>query len=266
MQSIYHAANSIDAHVLVQRLAGHDIEAFVEGENLQSAGGEMAFGATVRVVVDGENVDQARALVKVFEEEKRAANTEPAAPIGPARSALLNILLGAFLGAGAMLMWHHTPTNKVEEDINGDGEADLYYVYAPSGHVVRIDADRNFDGKLDAIYQYDNGGHPQSGELDEDFDGRFDLSEEYLRGALSAQQLNPNGNIQEVRSFHYGVLNQIEYLDASSGTPRKRARFRAGRLESADLDTDLDGKFDTRVQYNVQGDEQGRSFIGAPGL
>lgn len=63
MQTVHHASNAIEAHLLVDLLHQQGIAAFIEGEYLQGAVGELPASGLVRVVTAEADVPQAQALV-----------------------------------------------------------------------------------------------------------------------------------------------------------------------------------------------------------
>ncbi|MBX3712978.1 MAG: DUF2007 domain-containing protein [Lysobacter sp.] len=67
MQIIYRAANLADAHLVRQLLESEDIPAFVQGEYLQGAVGELPANTEVFVHVHDAQVDAARAVVADWE-------------------------------------------------------------------------------------------------------------------------------------------------------------------------------------------------------
>lgn len=71
MQIVYRAANLADAHLLRQLMEAEGIPAFVQGEYLQGAVGELPANTEVLVRVPDEHVDAAREVVDDWE------NSEP---------------------------------------------------------------------------------------------------------------------------------------------------------------------------------------------
>ena len=62
MKQIYRAANPVDAQLIVDLLAADGIAAFIQGQYLSGAVGEL-----LRVWVADESVDRARVLIAVRE-------------------------------------------------------------------------------------------------------------------------------------------------------------------------------------------------------
>ncbi|MBL8264281.1 MAG: DUF2007 domain-containing protein [Xanthomonadaceae bacterium] len=67
MQIVYRAANLSDAHLLRQLMEAEGIPAFVQGEFLQGAVGELPANTEVFVVAPDEHVEAARAVVDDWE-------------------------------------------------------------------------------------------------------------------------------------------------------------------------------------------------------
>jgi predicted metal-dependent HD superfamily phosphohydrolase len=63
MKQAYHAANVVDAQLLVDLLASEGIAAFTQGQYLSGAVGELPAGELLRVWVADEDVDRARAVI-----------------------------------------------------------------------------------------------------------------------------------------------------------------------------------------------------------
>ena len=64
---IYRAANIADAHLIRQLLEAESIPAFIQGEYLQGAVGELPANTEIRVHVADENAEAARSIVDEWE-------------------------------------------------------------------------------------------------------------------------------------------------------------------------------------------------------
>lgn len=73
MQIIYRAANLADAHLVRQLLESGGVPAFVQGEYLQGAVGELPANTEVFVHVHDAHVDAARAVVADWESSEPVA-------------------------------------------------------------------------------------------------------------------------------------------------------------------------------------------------
>ena len=67
MITIYRAANITDAHLIRQMLEGDGIHAFIQGEYLQGAVGELPANTEILVHVADENAETARVIVDEWE-------------------------------------------------------------------------------------------------------------------------------------------------------------------------------------------------------
>ena len=67
MKTVYEAANSVDAHIVLNMLRAYGFEGQVSGDFLQSGAGELqAFGAVSVWVID-EHFDEARKVVEEWQ-------------------------------------------------------------------------------------------------------------------------------------------------------------------------------------------------------
>lgn len=67
MLNIYRAANIVDAHLIRQMLEAKGIPAFIQGEYLQGAVGELPANTEILVQVANASADAARAVVEEWE-------------------------------------------------------------------------------------------------------------------------------------------------------------------------------------------------------
>jgi hypothetical protein len=96
MQVVYEAENLIDAHLVRGRLEGEGIDAFVRGEHLTGAMGELPVGGLLAVCVAEHDLEQARSLLADWAAEAAAAepddqsetDSDPETGSGLARSTL----------------------------------------------------------------------------------------------------------------------------------------------------------------------------------
>jgi hypothetical protein len=103
MQSVYDAANAIEAHMIVHLLGQAGIYGRVEGEHLQGAMGELPATGIVRVCVNADAVDAARRVIRDWE---AAQPVEAAPPVAaPGAQKFSYFVAGVIVGAlGAMLL------------------------------------------------------------------------------------------------------------------------------------------------------------------
>lgn len=113
MQIVYRAANLADAHLLRQLMEAEGIPAFVQGEFLQGAVGELPANTEILVHAPDEHVGAARAIVHDWEssepvgfEDEALDATDPAEPTSAQRHAIVLkrlLLFVAVVVGGAMV-------------------------------------------------------------------------------------------------------------------------------------------------------------------
>jgi hypothetical protein len=67
MKTIYTASHIVDAHMIVNLLAQYELKAFVQGEYLQAAAGELPAGQLIRVEIAEPFYEQAKAILQEWE-------------------------------------------------------------------------------------------------------------------------------------------------------------------------------------------------------
>lgn len=67
VKTAYDAANNIDAHLVMHQLQQAGIDARIEGEFLQGGIGELPAAGNVRVIVDDQDLAEARAVIADWE-------------------------------------------------------------------------------------------------------------------------------------------------------------------------------------------------------
>jgi hypothetical protein len=67
MKTIYTASHIVDAHMIVNLLEQYELKAFVQGEYLQAAAGDLPAGQLIRVEVDEVFYEQAKAILHDWE-------------------------------------------------------------------------------------------------------------------------------------------------------------------------------------------------------
>lgn len=264
MRTVYEAANAVEAHMLADLLKQEGLQAHVRGEHLQGAAGGLPVAGLVRLDVDEASHDRARALIAQWE-----ATQVPPGPKerpAPARFARTKVFMaGLALGVVGTWAFLRAPATSDGIDHNRDGVIDERWIYSASGTAMRYEADRNLDKKVDLRQEFNERGQIASSESDDDFDGVFETRTRYRNSnvEVSESDFDRNG-IPEVRWNHEnGVLRGIETIVATRGLPSRVDRFEGNRIVSTDLDTDDDGKLDTRLIYSPMGLEASRSRLAS---
>ncbi len=85
MQTVYEAANMLEAHMVAGMLDQQGIAAWVLGDMLQGAIGEVPAGSLARVTTRAEDADRARDIIREWEQQQPA-------PTGPAPDTTLRSL------------------------------------------------------------------------------------------------------------------------------------------------------------------------------
>jgi hypothetical protein len=103
MRPVYEAAHGVEAHMIADLLRQEGIAGLVQGEYLQGAVGGLPAAGLVRVVVDDDDFDRARAVIdgwlaaQVADEPRRAPSAVAAAAQWSWFAA--GLLVGAFAAA-----------------------------------------------------------------------------------------------------------------------------------------------------------------------
>jgi hypothetical protein len=249
MQTVYSAANSLEAHMIVGMLQQQGIVAHVLGEHLQSAAGELPLAGLVRVQVNDEDHERALQIVRAWEMAQPVAAPVP----GRSRQILAPVL--TFVAGCVLtgLVFNHSSENAL--DYNGDGIADEHDYYVQDV-ISRVENDRNHDGKIDEIYFYDKAGRLQRQESDDDFNGYFESKGEFAAGQPVSwtQDFDQNGVIDTRGSMPTASIEYIEVLNEKTGAVLRKSRLCLGRLSAELVDSDNDGKLDRADIYNPLGD------------
>ena len=267
---VYRAANIADAHLIRQLLEAEGIPAFIQGEYLQGAVGELPANTEILLHVADENADAARAIVDEWESaepvlleedaaEKSTVTGTPSSPPAPKRGMPMvwivgSSVFGAILGAGLTWTLLHAPRPPSEIDYDRDGRADQFFYYFGE-RVERIEMDRNRDGKIDQTLYYDSNGFIARGESDDDFDGRIDGHAHYKHGQIidSDVDFDGDGRPEYRAEYRFDVILRDEFMGAD-GVLVKRIQYKNGWPHSDEFDSDGDGRLDTKRQYDRRGE------------
>lgn len=250
MQTLYQAANAVEAHMLQDLLRQEGVATEIEGAYLQGAIGELPASGLVRLVVDDAQYARGREIIERWEAQA-VVEPVPPRPRSTASRSLLAGCVGLAIGVAGSAWFFRSPMSVDGIDHNRDGVLDERWTYSPSGAPLGVQIDRNLDGKVDYIARYDVRGQIESAEADDDFDGRFETRIRYRAGNVETQDVDTDGDsYADLRStFVNGVLSFSEFVDARTGLPVLVEHYRLGRMQYADADTDGDGRLDTRTHY-----------------
>lgn len=254
MKTLYQAANSLEAHMIVHMLEQQGIKGRVDGEYLQGGVGELPAAGLVRVVVPEEDYTAAKAIVDRWDASQPASQPH-AAPV-KAAGRLSAFLLGAVLGGGAIFALYHAPIARDGIDHNRDGKVNDKWVYSATGRVLKNEVDRNNDGKVDYVARFGTDGAIYKLEQDDDFDGVFETVTAYRFGNPHVSETDTdNDGYRDLRTnFVNGVLDSVEYIYPATGYPQRIEYLKLGKITHAEIDVDKDGKMDKRLRYNDIGE------------
>jgi hypothetical protein len=256
MKTVYEAANAIEAHMLQDLLRQQGITTRLDGEFLGGAVGELPAGRLVRLVAEDEQVAAARAAIERWEatqvDEPASAAAEGRRRGGRAWTAAA---LALAVGIGGSWAFFRTPATVDGIDHDRDGVLDERWIYSPAGTLVEARIDRNVDRQTDLVQRYDRRGQIASAESDDDFDGRFETHLRYERGNVASGDTDTDGDgLPDLLTFYeHGVLKSQDFVDARSGRVLRREHLRLGRVETTELDSDGDGRLDTRLHHDRSG-------------
>ena len=255
MKTIYEAANLLEAQMLADVLRQEGVTAQVMGSFLPGAVGELPAAGLVRLVVEEEDADRARAVIARWEATQVNEPAPRTAGVTPSRPAWLWGLGGLVVGAGLCFAWLRVPLHQTGFDHNRDSQIDERWEYSLAGVAVSAEFDRNFDNKFDLRYRYDAHGNLGQGESDDNFDGIYETKTVFLANQPQQSEADTDGDglVDLATRFIHGVISSVHYLEPRSGRATRIEHIKLGRLDRAETDTDLDGALDTREHYNTQG-------------
>lgn len=222
----------------------------MDGAYLQGAVGELPASGLVRLVVDDDDYEQARAVIRRWEASEVSEPTAASPKTGS--SGLRALVAGALIGVAGTYLFFHAPLNNEGIDYNHDGKLDVVWRYSPNGTFLGSRVDRNLDGKIDYVEATDKGGNVESAEADDDFDGVFENRHRMRGGTIEISEVNTDGDtLPDVKiTYRHGVLAFAEYINPHTGLPLRIEHFRLGILTTAEVDADKDGRLDTRYRYS----------------
>ena len=260
-EKVYECSFPVEAHMICDLLARAGISARVDGEFLAGAGGELPLGSSIKVRVDPARAAEAREVIDEWEREQPPP--EPSTPTmvesrSPWRSPLW-FFAGMMVGAAALYVASRSPVISTSADFDGDGIEDEIYYYA-GATLERVDYDRNADGKVDARWISDLRGVPKRYEGDDDFDGRFEWTFLTEGGQVVTQMLDSNGDGRpdEVLHLQHGVQRSAEIYDEDGRRVVARQTIGGPFDTSVEIDTDRDGVFERRFQYDRYGEPKAK--------
>lgn len=103
MQTIYDAANSLEAHMVQNLLEQVNISSWIEGDLLSGGVGELPATGLIKVIVNDDDVPLARHIVVEFDRQQPPLEEHLVPKKAPARwpTFLMGLMLGAAMAAMA---------------------------------------------------------------------------------------------------------------------------------------------------------------------
>ena len=254
MKTLYQASSVLEAHMLQEFLKQEGLTAQIQGEHLVGAMGELPTAGLVRLVIDETEFAEARAVIERWD---AAQPNEPIAQRATKKHRTLRIfLLGLAIGVGASYLYYRTPVSINGVDHSGDGVLDEKWTYASSSAPLKYESDRNLDGKGDYTAHYDRSGLIETAEADDNFDGVFETRTRFLDNNIEISETDADGDgYRDLRWLYTnGVLSSAEYMSPLTFRPLRVEFLMLGKLARAEVDTDRDGKLDTRYSYSALGE------------
>jgi|GEM_PF-3293078 len=282
MRKVYDARNAADAHMMMQALGDHGIEAVVMGEF-------DVHPAPMVWIVNPENDREAMAIVKELTsapvphaavaqafETSEAPHPEPVGVGRPWRPFLSGLFAGVLLAAlGFSVVSRQaalTRTRPTEWDENRDGRIDTWATYEGKS-LASLTIDSDFDGQPDA-WEYFRDGRLERIERDTLREGKVDTREYFnARGQIEKieRDSDGDGSLDTWETYEDGWIVEVAFDDDRNGLPDqwdtyknsrrvesrwsykndgvidKKAVYRNGRKIQEMYDLDRDGKFDETV-------------------
>lgn len=262
MQTVYQAANGVEAQIVVDVLGGHGIEARVHGAGLLGAAGDLpAMGLVqVRVVYDAQ-AERAREIIREWEALKPEAEDEPAdeapaqRPVAARAKRLPWFVLGVALGGlvAALLVREMQYTREVDD--NADGLVEVRWTWDGS-RLARGELDTNNDGRIDVVRVYGSNSTNYLETDDRDFDGRFEVETRYRSDVpeQASGDLDGDGYGEYVAKYVRGFLAEENYSDPTLRNITLRWQYATGKPATSEIDSDGDGRLDTFRQHDWRGE------------
>ena len=290
MLIVYRAANIADAHLIRQLLEAGGVPAFIPGEYLQGAVGELPANSEILVRVADENAEAARTIIEEWEsaepvqfdadgsevdghqadqlqaDELQAHGSGSLAiekPLTSSPSAGRSVSMlwvvgalffGGALGTAATWIILHAPQPPNEIDLDGDGRSDEFAYYFGE-RLQRVEIDRNRDGEIDQTLYYDADAFIERSESDDDFDSRAEDLTRYKGGQATDTTVDFDGDGRpEYRAYYrFGVYLREEFT-GTDGILFKRIEYKNGWPHTGQLDSNGDGRLDTARRYDRNGE------------
>lgn len=248
MRSVFETSLGIEAHLIKNLLAMHDLQSEIFGEHLQGGIGDLQAQGIIRVMVSDEDYASAHKIVADWE----AAQPAIVAETKPSRKANFGSILLSFILGGLMVFaLMQTPISESGIDYDGDSQLDEQWHYRGE-YLSTFEIDNNRDGIFDDVWKYDVRGLLKSYSSDMNFDGRKEVRCRIRQGltVTCAMDIDNDGFDEYLESYRHGVLHSISMFNPDTKALKKRQFFEGWLLVRDEIDLDGDGVLETQRQYD----------------
>ena len=107
MKSVYETSSGLDGHMILNLLEQYRISGRIEGEHLQGGMGELQAMGFVRVLVNEEDYEQAKQIIREWEALQPPDEPKSGAP--RETNGIQLFVAGFILGAALMYWWVKLP-------------------------------------------------------------------------------------------------------------------------------------------------------------
>ena len=259
MKCVYEAPNGLEARMIADLIAQAGIHSRVDGEFLQGGVGELFAGDFVRVLVEDESFEEARAVVDTWQATQvSVANVEKNKPIsfGSSKISLFIVLvIGVLIGSGGVHSYYNTSETHNGLDHNRDGVLDEKWTFL-RGKISKAEFDNNFDGEMDQIVYYSSRGKIKYSETDLNHDGIMDTHTQYRNNnpILKKSDTNGDGHHDLFTYLKNRTVYKVEFYNLQTTALIKVQEFDAFKLISSKYDSTGDGTLDKFVNYGEYGE------------
>jgi hypothetical protein len=220
-----------DAQMLVAELQAAGIDAFIRTDDCGGLRPEIRNERGVEVIVPRDQLEEASVFLRADAPDEKEGEQGAQTLKRKAISRLFagGVLAGILISAGWQYIrpyFPHDYSMTSTMDRNGDGVIDEEFSYGKEGELLSAKSDENFDGEWDLWFTYENWTLKEIAG-DRDFNGEIDERNYFKDGVVVRSDIKPNGSLKFSRQQFY----------------------KHGVFYKENVDTDGDGKHDTRYYY-----------------
>lgn len=209
-------------------LGSEEIDAQVIDEAMAVIAPHHFISSGIRLAVADEDVSRAREILGLpaIPQVIPKTNTNPLWLMVVIAVAAFTVLFFGFKH------YQVSKIERVDQDRNNDGKPDERTEFNRQGKPVTFYLDNNFDGNWDWKQNFQDGT-PTHAEADLDFDSVFDATVVFKNGLAITETIRPGGE----------------------GNPLFRHEYEHGITKVTWFDSDRDGSWDERIDYDPMGRE-----------